>query len=120
MPAPTYWHATVHFAAVAPGTSRAWQVPEKEVVVAVVSGIVVVVAVVGAAVVDCMVGAGVGEGPDPEPVTAMSAQFQNSSPKPPPVLQQALLHVAQLEVQNGHQSSAFQPRASKAAELRWK
>jgi len=110
MPTPTYWHATVHFAAVAPGTSRAWQVPEKEVVVAVV----------GAAVVDCMVGAGVGEGPGPEPVTAMSAQFQNSSPKPPPVLQQALLHVAQLEVQKGHQSSAFQPRASKAAELRWK
>lgn len=79
--------------------------------------------VVGRTVVDCIVGAGVGDDPpppEPEALTAMSAQFQNSSPNVPPVLQQALPHVAQLDTQNGHHSAAFQPRAWNAPEFRWK
>merc|ERR1711988_826897 len=108
----------MHFSSVAltrlPGRAEQPEALPCVVVVAVVTAAGVVVAVVteeGAAVV--------GAGPDPEAVTAMSAQFQNSSPNEPPVLQQELSHVAQLATQKGHQSSGFHPSAWNAAALRW-
>jgi len=123
----TYLHASLHFESVAPRTfpSLAEQVglTVAWVVVPVVAAVVVPVdaAVVATGVVVMVVVAVLGEG-EPDLVTAMSAQFQNSSPKDPssplPDLQQEFPQVAQLATQKGHQSAGFQPSATKAALLR--
>mmetsp|Transcript_47593 Transcript_47593/g.113113 ORF Transcript_47593/g.113113 Transcript_47593/m.113113 type:complete len:120 (+) Transcript_47593:444-803(+) len=60
------------------------------------------------------VGVGVGDGAEPEPSTLMSAQFQNSSPKPRCTPQQEFWQFAQSAGHHGHQPEApLQPAFGK-------
>merc|ERR1711976_306106 len=63
-------------------------------------------------------GLGVGVGGVGPLNTAMSAQFQNSSPNVPPVWQHDFSQVAQSAMHHRHQASGFHPKLAKVATLR--